>query len=158
MDIIDGKILEILAANANATTTEISAAINLSVPAVNKRIQKLQREGVIRSFTVLTDGVRVGKPITAFIFLVMRYGEGVEVLQACVERDPDILECHAVTGEYDYLIKVCAEDVASLENKLLQLKRQKGVVKSHTMLSLMEHKFQPTVLPTVKNEDREDRT
>ena len=69
MDIIDGKILEMLAANANATTTEISAAINLSVPAVNKRIQKLQREGVIRSFTVLTDGVRVGKPITAFIFL-----------------------------------------------------------------------------------------
>lgn len=158
MDIIDGKILEMLAANANATTTEISAAINLSVPAVNKRIQKLQREGVIRSFTVLTDGVRVGKPITAFIFLVMRYGEGVEALQAYVERDPDILECHAVTGEYDYLIKVCAEDVASLENKLLQLKKQKGVVKSHTMLSLMEHKFQPTVLPAVKNEDRGDRT
>ena len=70
-----------------------------------------------------------------------------EKLLQYIHQDPDILECSAVTGEYDYLIKVCAKDVQTLEDKLLCLKKQNGVVKSHTMLCLMEHKFEPTVLP-----------
>ena len=68
-----------------------------------------------------------------------------------VGQDPDILECFAVTGEYDYLIKVCAADVEALEDKLLHMKKQKGVIKSHTMLSLMEHKLAPTALPDMEN-------
>ncbi len=149
MDEIDAKILEILAARADATATEISRDVNLSVPAINKRIRRLQKEGVIRRFTVLTDGKRVGKPIMAFILVVVQPGSGIEALLDYIKRDPDILECFAVTGEYDYLIKVCAADVQTLEEKLLHMKRQKGVVKSHTMLSLMEYKFCPTVLPSI---------
>lgn len=146
MDIIDKKILGILSKDANTTATQISNAVNLSVPAVNKRILRLQKEGIIRSFTVLTDAKKVDKPLIAFIFIVMQYGDGVQSLLEYVEQDTDILECYAVTGEYDYLIKICAKDVESLENKLLHLKRKKGVIKSHTMLSLMEHKFCPTIL------------
>ena len=147
MDQIDKMIVEILAGDANTSATQIGAAVGLSIPAVNKRIRRLQEEGVIRSFTVLTDGKKIGKPILAHILLVLRYGDGVESFVKYIRSDPDILECYAVTGEYDYILKVCAADVESLEEKLLQLKRQKGVVKSHTMLSLMEHKLQPTILP-----------
>ena len=64
-----------------------------------------------------------------------------------VKKDPDILECQAVTGEYDYIIKICAASVEDFEEKLLHLKKQKGVLKSHTMLCLQEHKCKPTVLP-----------
>ena len=147
MDQIDKMIVQILAGDANTSATQIGAAVGLSIPAVNKRIRRLQEEGVIRSFTVLTDGKKIGKPILAHILLVLRYGDGVESFVKYIRSDPDILECYAVTGEYDYILKVCAADVESLEEKLLQLKRQKGVVKSHTMLSLMEHKLQPTILP-----------
>lgn len=147
MDQIDKMIVQILAGDANTSATQIGAAVGLSIPAVNKRIRRLQEEGVIRSFTVLTDGKKIGKPILAHILLVLRYGDGVESFVKYIQSDPDILECYAVTGEYDYILKVCAADVESLEEKLLQLKRQKGVVKSHTMLSLMEHKLQPTILP-----------
>lgn len=62
------------------------------------------------------------------------------------ENDPDILECYSITGEYDYILKICAKDIDSLERKILDLKKKKGVLKSHTMISLMEHKFVPTVL------------
>lgn len=147
MDQTDKMIVHMLAGDANTSATQIGAAVGLSIPAVNKRIRRLQEEGVIRSFTVLTDGKKAGKPILAYILLVLRYGDGVESLVKYIQSDPDILECYAVTGEYDYILKVCATDVESLEEKLLQLKRQKGVVKSHTMLSLMEHKLQPTILP-----------
>ena len=150
MDSVDSKILKILSENASATATEISECVNLSVPAVNKRILKLRESGVIRSYTVLTDEKKVGKPIFAFILLAVRYGDGAEMLHKYVKDDPDVLECYAVTGDYDYLIKVCAESIEALEEKLLYLKKQKGVVKSHTMFSLMEHKMSATVLPNIK--------
>ena len=147
MDVTDKKILELLAENANATSSEIGERISLSVPAVNKRILKLRESGTIRTSTLLTDEKAVGKPIVAFIFLVLRYGEGVEILMEYIARDRDILECYAVTGDYDYIIKICAPSIEALEEKLLHLKKQKGVIKSHTMISLAEHKNAPTILP-----------
>ena len=153
MDEIDARILHLLAQNANATATEIGGAVNLSIPAVNKRIQKLQRDGLIRNFTVLTEGEKVGKPITAFVLLVLQSASHAQLLQDYVDSDPDILECYAVTGEYDYILRLCAADVKSLEDKLLCLKRRKGVAKSHTMLALMEHKFQPSPLPDLPGKE-----
>lgn len=150
MDNIDAKILKILSQNADVTATEIGEKINLSVPAVNKRIQKLKKDGMIRRYTVLTNGKNVGKPIMAFVLLVVQAGRQGEPFLDYVKNDDDILECFSVTGEYDYLIKVCAADMESLKNKLSQIKLHNGVVKSHTMISLLEQKFSPTVLPTVK--------
>lgn len=147
MDAIDRKILGLLRQRANITAAEIGTAVNLSIPAVNKRILKLRESGVIRSFTILTDQKKVGKPIVAYILLTLRYGSAVENLLSCIREDPDILECYAVTGDYDYIIKICAADMEHLEEKLLHLKGQQGVMKSHTMLSLMEHKFAPAALP-----------
>ena len=147
MDSIDKLILKILAENAMASATEIGAAVNLSIPAVNKRIQKMREGGVIRSFTVLTDGKRVEKPICAFVMLTVKYGSGVDALHEFIGRDPDVLECYAVTGDYDYILKICAKDVEALEEKLLALKKQNGVLKSYTMLALMEHKLSPAALP-----------
>lgn len=149
MDSIDAKILKILSNDADVTATEISERINLSVPAINKRIQKLKKDGMIRRFTVLTNGKNIGKPIMAFVLLVVQAGRQGEPFLDYVKNDDDILECFSVTGEYDYLIKVCAADMESLKNKLSQIKLHNGVVKSHTMISLLEQKFSPTILPTV---------
>ena len=149
MDETDARIIELLSQDSAITSTEIGAVVGLSIPAVNKRIQKLRKEGAIRRFTILTDAKAVGKPITAYILVILQAGP--EALMSYIEEDPDVLECAAVTGEYDYIIKVCASDVEALEDKLLQLKRRKGVVKSHTMLSLMECKLQPTALPKKEN-------
>lgn len=148
MDDIDAMILEMLSEDATITSTEIGAAVGLSIPAVNKRIQKLKKEGVLKRFTILTDGKAVGKPITAYILVILQSDS--EALMEYVAGDPDVLECAAITGEYDYIIKVCAADVEALEDKLLCLKRQKGVIKSHTLLSLMECKQQPTILAKSK--------
>ena len=149
MESIDAKILKILSKNADVTATEISAQVNLSVPAINKRIQKLKSDGMIRRFTVLTSGKNIGKPIMAFVLLVVQAGRQGEPFLDYVRNDDDILECFSVTGEYDYLIKVCAADMESLKNKLSQIKLHNGVVKSHTMISLLEQKFSPTILPTI---------
>ena len=146
MDEIDSKILRILSEGADTSATRIGSAVGLSIPAVNKRIQKLRKDGILRRFTVLTDGPAVGKPLLTYVLVLLNVNTPEEALLSYIQADPDILECAAVTGDYDYLLKICAADVQALEAKLLYL-RNKGVVKSQTMLALEHLKCQPTVLP-----------
>lgn len=156
MDDIDGKILKILSENADATATEMMDEINLSIPAINKRISKLRQSGVIRQFTILVDPEKVGKSIQAFILVVLQQPSGAARLTEYVQSDPDIMECYAITGEYDYIIKVCARDVEQLDEKLTLLKQQKGVAKSYTMLSLTEQKYRACILPDNIKGERND--
>lgn len=147
MDTIDSKILEILSKKADATATEIGETVGLSIPAVNKRILRMKQEGVIKYFSIVTDAQKLNKTITAFVFVVIQYGEGIDGLMEYVEKESNLLECYSVTGEYDYMIKVCTNSIDSLDDIILKIKRIKGVMRSHTMISLMERKFLPTVLP-----------
>lgn len=91
MDSIDKKILKILSKDASVSASEISNQINLSIPAVNKRILKMKKDKIIRNFTVITDEKKVEKPIIAFIFFVLQYGDGVEKLLQHIQKDEDIL-------------------------------------------------------------------
>ena len=80
MDTIDKKILKLLSQNANTTATEMGKTVNLSVPAVNKRISRMQKEGVIDYFTVVTNAKKLNKTVTAFVFIVMQYGDSIASL------------------------------------------------------------------------------
>ncbi len=81
----------------------------------------------------------------------MQYGDSIKLLLDYADNDPDVLECYSVTGEYDYMLKICTKDIESLEKKILCIKNNKAVIKSHTIISLMEHKFSPTVLPDMNS-------
>lgn len=139
MDEIDISLVRLLSQNARATAAELSRSIGLSVPAINKRIARLQQSGKVR-FTAAVDSETAGKPIVTFILLNIQNISATAKLLEYVEQDPDILECYAITGEYDYILKVCARDVKALERKLKLLKQQKGVIKSNTLFALMENK------------------
>jgi Lrp/AsnC family leucine-responsive transcriptional regulator len=153
LDETDVKLLTLLSQDASTTATQLMEKVNLSIPAVNKRIRKMRQSGVIRRFTMITDGEKVGKPITAFILLILQQASAAEPLMQFVASDPDVLECYAVTGEYDYIIKVCAADVKALERKLMLLKQRKGVVKSHTLFALKECKLEVSILPEEAQKD-----
>lgn len=147
MDAIDNKIIELLAKGADATATELSRELHFSIPAVNKRIRALKKDGIIKNFTVITDNKKVGKPILSFVLITLKSVEHTEPFFDYVGSDPDILECYAITGEYDCLLKICAASMEDLDKKLGILKTRNGVSKSYTMLSLTTHKYEPTVLP-----------
>ena len=147
MDELDLKIIQILSKDADITTTAIKKGINLSIPAINKRIQTLKEKGMIKQFTVLTDGKKVGKPITAYVFVVLESSSYVEPLIKYINTDVDILECSAITGEYDCLLKICAESIEKLDEKVMYLKKYKGIIKTNTMLSLNTYKYSPTIMP-----------
>ena len=147
MDELDLQIIKILSKNADITATAIQKEINLSIPAINKRIQTLKTSGIIKQFTVLTDGKKVGKPITAYVFVVLASNDDIDPLIEYASSDVDILECSAVTGEYDYILKICADSIEKLDEKLMYLKKHKGIIKSNTMLALTTYKYSLTIFP-----------
>ena len=71
MDEIDAKLLHILSENADTTATEMMAQVNLSIPAINKRISKLRQSGLIRKFTIVTLPQKSGKSSEAVILVVL---------------------------------------------------------------------------------------
>ena len=146
MDTLDAKIIYELSKSADMTATELSKKLSFSVPAVNKRIRAMKNEGIIQKFTIVTDNKKVGKPIIAFILIILKSIEHTDAFFKYAESDSDILECYAITGEYDCLLKVCAASVEDLDRKLSILKTRNGVMKSYTMLSLTTHKYAPTIL------------
>ena len=146
MDHTDIALIRALAANSELSTAELASTISLSVPAVNKRLARLRSSGIIRT-SIITDPAAAGKPILAFVFVVLDHFSHADSLLQYANEDDDVLECYAVTGEYDYMLKICASSIKALENKLLHLKRSRGIAKSHTQLALMEHKFTPCALP-----------
>lgn len=146
MDETDIILLRSLTENADITATELMNSVNLSIPAINKRIARLKSTGTIRRVTVLTEPKKVGKSVLAYVLVVLDHFSEGDKLMKLVHFDGDILECYAVTGEYDFLLKICAADIEAFEEKLLKLKKC-GVAKSHTMFTLCEHKFRPTALP-----------
>lgn len=147
MDEFDLQIIKILSENANITATAMKNKLHLSIPAINKRIQTLKSRGIIKQFTILTDGKKIGKPITAYVFVVLESSAHIDPLLEYADSDADILECSSITGEYDCLLKICVESIEQLDEKLMYLKKYKGIIKSNTMLSLTTYKYLPTILP-----------
>ena len=110
----------------------------------NRAVAKYSVE---KRILVITDNKKIGKPILSFVLITLKSIEHTEPFFSYVEGDRDILECYAITGEYDCLLKICAASMEELDKKLAILKMRNGVAKSYTMLSLTTHKYAPTILP-----------
>lgn len=147
MDCIDWNILRALNENGRATASEISGKVRLSVPAVAERIRKLERAGTIERYTVKIDRHKTPYKLLAFVFVALEGTEQIAAFRAAAVAQACVLECHHVAGEYDYLLKVLAEDTAALEIFLMEvLKKMPGVTRSNTIFSLSTLKEESNLL------------
>lgn len=112
LDDTDRRILKVLQRHGRMTHAELSEAVNLSPSACHRRVQRLERDGVIRDYVALLNPRKVGRRTTVFVEIKLS-GQADEVLDAferAVARVPDVLECHLMAGSADYLLKVAVED------------------------------------------------
>lgn len=140
LDVIDLELLKILANNADISAVEISKRVCLSVPAINKRIAKLKRDGYIKGVYAELDGKKIDKGLICFVFVLLKESKYISDLLEYIKQESDVLECHAVSGEYDFILKICAKDIDEFEDKLLRLKSSQGISKSFTVMSLRTYK------------------
>ncbi|WP_291275775.1 Lrp/AsnC family transcriptional regulator [Flavobacterium sp.] len=143
LDIIDKKLLELLQADAKTTTKELSLKLNLSVTAVYERIKKLEREGLINKYVALLDRNKIEKGFVALchVKLVKHNKEIITEFEAEVVNLTEVLECFHVSGDYDYILKICVKDMETyrdfMVNKLTSLKH---IGSSHSTFMIGEVK------------------
>jgi Lrp/AsnC family leucine-responsive transcriptional regulator len=146
MDELDRKIIAHIQADGRASYAEIGAAAGLSVSAVNERLKKLQASGAVTGFGARVSPAAVGLHLLAFVQVLLERPEHDASFRAAMHDTPAVQECHHVTGEWSYLLKVRVPTTADLERFLTErLKTLPGVVRSHTVIALSSPKETPTL-------------
>jgi DNA-binding Lrp family transcriptional regulator len=131
------------------SNAELARQIDLSPPATLARTKRLEEKGVIRSYAALLDSELVGFDMLCFVHvsLQLHQSQQVEGFERAVRVMPEVLECHHVTGEFDYLLKVAIRNRKDLERFAVErLTPIPGVARIHTSLVLSEVKA-TTALP-----------
>lgn len=113
MDIIDKNLLMLLQEDTKKTTKELSLKLNLSVTAVYERIKKLEREGVIEKYVALLNRNKIEKGFVVFchIKLLQHSKDFLTKFESEVVKLDEVLECFHVSGDYDYILKVCVKNM-----------------------------------------------
>jgi Lrp/AsnC family transcriptional regulator, leucine-responsive regulatory protein len=120
LDAIDRRILAILQQNGRASNQEIAERVNLSPSPCLRRIRRLEENGVIRGYVALLDAQKLALGLLAYVNVRLEKRGGAtghpaktnsELFRAAVQTWPEVIACHAMTGEMDYLLRVQVKDM-----------------------------------------------
>ncbi len=122
IDDIDRKILEILQARAKITNAKLSEEIGLSPAPTLERVKKLEQMGVISSYHAKLNTEKIGLGVTTFVLATLtgHNRANIEGFIAEIEKIPEVIECHHITGAGDFILKVIAKDIASYQKLMLE--------------------------------------
>ncbi len=146
---LDVAILRELQSDGRISNVELAHRVHLSPPATHARVKRLEKEGYIRQYGATLDREKAGFDLLCFIQITIQLHQPqqVEKFRTLVRQMPEVLECHHITGEYDYLLKVALRNRKDLERFVVkQLTPIPGVARIHTSLVLSEIKA-TTALP-----------
>lgn len=118
IDKIDRKLLSLLQKDCTLSLQTLADAVNLTATPCWKRLKKLQDEGVIQAQVALLNPEKLGLMLTAFMFLKTQHHNREWYMDFVKQMAtmPEVLACHRLTGEYDYLLRVQVEDMKSYDS------------------------------------------
>ena len=149
LDRASRQILEALQADARLSTQALAEKVGLSATPVWRRVKDMEERGLIRGHVALLDREKLGLSICVLANVsLVRHSEGaVEQFERLVATQREIIECHAITGEADYVIKVVAADMKAYDAFLQQhIFKLPGVSSVRSNVVLREVKYE-TALP-----------
>lgn len=149
LDKYDRILLKTLQENGRASNVELSDKASLSAPQCYRRVRRLEADGIIRGYMAQVAPAAIGLGVVAFVSLTIdrEQFKKVRELEKAIHQFPEILECYAISGDFDYLLKVVATDLKSFSNFLSdRLMQVPGVAGVRSMVCLEEIK-QASALP-----------
>ncbi|KYG89386.1 Lrp/AsnC family transcriptional regulator [Metasolibacillus sp. FSL H7-0170] len=151
LDAIDIEILDLLQKESQISNAELARRVNLSSPATHARIKRLESEGFIERQVAILNQEKLGFDLLCYIFIStnIHQSELLEKIENALATMSEILECHCLTGEHDYLLKVVIRDRKELDYFIRKLNKL-GISRIQTNLSLREVK-NSTILPIGNN-------
>lgn len=145
--------------NGRITWAELGGYLGLSSPATAERVRRLEEQGIIKGFTALIDPEAVGCGLTAFVAITLDHPEHRNHFLMKVAEMREVQECHHVTGDDDFLLKVRCRGTRDLERVISdQIKNVPGVTRTRTTIVLNTYKETP--MPPIFSEttDVQNRT
>ncbi len=143
LDSTDKKLLSLLQSNCKQTTKELSLKLYLSVTAVYERIKKLERERIIDKYVVLVNRSKVEKGFVVFchLKLIQHTKEFISKFESEVVPLNEVLECHHVSGDYDYILKIVVKDMEAYREFLVtKLTTLQHIGSTHSTFMISEVK------------------
>ena len=138
IDNIDLKILNVLSKNAKMPYTEVAKKVFVSGGTVHVRMRKLEKMGVVRGTKLDIDYDKLGYNISSYMGIYLEksflYKETVKFLK----KIPEIVEIHAITGQYTIFIKIICKDTSHFRNFLDTIHKVKGITRTETFMSFEE--------------------
>lgn len=136
---LDKKILNALQVNARLPNNQLADEVGLSPSSALRRVKQLEDTGIIQHYVTLLDAKQLGFQLHVFLEVVLdkQTKNAVEHFASEIVKYPEVLECHLVLGDYDYLVRLVTTDLDSYQRFLLNhLTQIRGVsnVKSRVML------------------------
>jgi DNA-binding Lrp family transcriptional regulator len=122
LDLIDRGILEALKKNSKITVKSLSEKLKLSTTPIFERIKKMEKAGVIESYTIKVNEELIGNRLVAFahISLLNHSKKYFHELENNLNEISDIVECHAVSGNTDFIVKILVEDMDDYKNFIME--------------------------------------
>lgn len=137
MDALDYKALALLMERGRAPWTEIGQALELSAPAAAERVRKLEDNAVILGYRAIPNPEALGLPLLAFVNVTLSGARERPAFLKAMERHEQVIECHHIAGDDDYLLKVRCKSTGDLERFLTAtLKDRLGVARARTTIAL----------------------
>ncbi|RPG64377.1 MAG: winged helix-turn-helix transcriptional regulator [Flammeovirgaceae bacterium TMED290] len=138
IDNIDLKILNVLSKNAKMPYTEVAKKVFVSGGTVHVRMRKLEKMGIVRGTKLDIDYSKLGYNISSYMGIYLEksflYKETVKSLK----KIPEIVEIHAITGQYTIFIKIICKDTLHFRNFLDTVHKVKGITRTETFMSFEE--------------------
>ena len=116
-DSVDRAILDLLQEDGRLANVDLADAVNLSPSACLRRVRRLEEEGFINQYVALINPSRVGMGTNVFVEITLssQAEDALDAFEIAVTKRPEIMSCHLMAGDFDYLLRVVIDDVADYE-------------------------------------------
>lgn len=140
LDKIDLQILNHLQKKGRAQRNKLAEIVHLSVPSVSERMRKLEEQDLIQGYHAELNSKEFKFDITAFVFVEVDGSDNYKTFVEKAADEPEIMECHSITGDGSHMLKIRTENTASFEKLLSTIQSWNGVSKSRSNIVLSTFK------------------
>ncbi len=153
LDSIDRRILHALQSNGRIIYDALAAQVGLSPSATLRRVRRLEESGVIAGYVALVRPERVGLSLTAYLNVRLeKHAEThkrnpMDLFRAAVQAWPEVVECAALTGEMDYLLRVVVRDMAHYSRFIMDTLLKHPSVQDCKTSFVLDHVKNTTAMP-----------